>query len=229
MAAVRFVLVSSAMALLVAVAPLAAEAQTASGGDTAPPCHFQLGFATLQALIPAAVGTCLDAEAYGANGDSLQHTTNGLLVWRKADNVTAFTDGYYSWVNGPNGLQLRLNSERFTWEANPAGLPVVASGVTGINGQITLGPTTPVCRVGVPCSRPISATLAITDVAGRAIVPVTSGTDGRFRVDLPPGTYTLTPLPMQAGALYPRAMPVTVAVTAGAYVQADVRYDTGLR
>ena len=35
---------------------------------------------------------------------------------RKADNWTAFTDGYRTWINGPNGLEQRLNTERFEWE-----------------------------------------------------------------------------------------------------------------
>lgn len=38
------------------------------------------------------------------------------MVWRKQDNRTAFTDGYRTWINGPNGLQQRLNTERFAWE-----------------------------------------------------------------------------------------------------------------
>ena len=49
------------------------------------------------------------------------------MVWRKADNFTAFTDGYRTWVNGPDGLQQRLNSQRFAWEANPDGLPVIGA------------------------------------------------------------------------------------------------------
>ena len=90
----------------------------ADGSD----CRFVLGFATLHALIPDIVGICLDDEQHNpANGDGLQHTTHGLLVWRKADNFTAFTDGYRTWVNGPYGLEERLNSERFPWEADAGG------------------------------------------------------------------------------------------------------------
>lgn len=81
-----------------------------------PSCRFILGFAALAAAIPQQVGTCLDNQAFAANGDALQHTTSGLLVWRKADNWTAFTDGYHSWLNGPNGIQERLNTQRFSWE-----------------------------------------------------------------------------------------------------------------
>ena len=80
-------------------------------------CRFVLGFATLRDLIGRTiVGECLENEHHGANGDSRQQTTGGLLVWRKADNRTAFTDGYRTWINGPNGLEQRLNTERFEWE-----------------------------------------------------------------------------------------------------------------
>ncbi len=82
---------------------------------------FKLGFKALADLIPDIVGQPLEDERHNAeNGDGLQGTTNGLLVWRKADNWTAFTDGYRTWINGPNGLQERLNTERFDWETRPA-------------------------------------------------------------------------------------------------------------
>jgi hypothetical protein len=81
-------------------------------------CRFVLGFASLRAALgPALVGECLEDErASPANGDALQRTTGGLLVWRKADNWTAFTDGHRTWVSGPNGIESRLNAEVFGWE-----------------------------------------------------------------------------------------------------------------
>ena len=88
-------------------------------------CRFVLGFATLKALIdeaegPEKVGECLEDEHFNViNGDSLQQTTGGLMVWRKHDNWTAFTDGYRTWINGPYGLQKRLNTARFDWEEEP--------------------------------------------------------------------------------------------------------------
>ena len=89
-------------------------------------CRFALGFATVHDAVPAIVGDCLEDEQHSpTNGDALQHTTSGLLVWRKSDNFTAFTDGYHTWVNGPPGLQERLNTQRFSWEANPENLPSV--------------------------------------------------------------------------------------------------------
>ena len=54
-------------------------------------CQFVLGFKTLRDLIGHdIVGQCLENEHYNAIGDSVQQTTGGLLVWRKADNWTAF-------------------------------------------------------------------------------------------------------------------------------------------
>ena len=84
-------------------------------------CQFVLGFNTLRDLIGhEIVGECLENEHYNEISDSVQQTTGGLMAWRKADNWTAFTDGYRTWVNGPNGLQQRLNTERFEWEADYA-------------------------------------------------------------------------------------------------------------
>ncbi len=84
-------------------------------------CEFVLGFKTLRDLIGhEIVGECLENEHYNENGDSIQATTGGLLVWRIADNHTAFTDGYHTWISGPNGLQKRLNTERFPWEPDYA-------------------------------------------------------------------------------------------------------------
>ena len=80
-------------------------------------CRFVLGFANLRDLIGHdIVGECLENQHHGPNGDGLQQTTGGLLVWRKADNWTAFTDGFRTWLNGPNGLEQRLNTELLPWE-----------------------------------------------------------------------------------------------------------------
>lgn len=87
------------------------------------PPGFTLGFMALADQIPSIVGQPLGPENYGANGDSLQQTTTGLMVWRKADNWTAFTDGSRTWINGPYGVQVRDNVSRFDWEAPAAHAP----------------------------------------------------------------------------------------------------------
>ena len=102
-------------------------------------CRFVLGFKTLRDLIGHdIVGECLENEHSNAAGNREQQTTGGLLVWRKADNWTAFTDGYRTWINGPNGLEQRLNTERFPWEpdyvAPPTPTPVSVSAPTPSTG-----------------------------------------------------------------------------------------------
>ena len=88
-------------------------------------CSFAEGFASLQVQVPDVVGQCLENEQHNPeSGDAVQRTTNGLLVWRKADNHTAFTNGNQTWINGPNGLVNRPNDTRFSWESNSQGLPV---------------------------------------------------------------------------------------------------------
>lgn len=87
-------------------------------------CQYILGFATLHSLDAADIGGCLNDQHFAPNGDAQQTTANGLMAWRKADNWTAFTNGYRTWINGPAGLVSRLNTQRFGWEANPDGLPL---------------------------------------------------------------------------------------------------------
>ena len=82
------------------------------------PCEFVLGFAALrEAIGPETVGECVEDQQFADNGDALQRTTVGLLVWRKGENLTAFTDGATTWLSGPFGIQRRPNDERFAWEA----------------------------------------------------------------------------------------------------------------
>lgn len=90
--------------------------------------EFRLGFKALADLIPNVVGQPLEDEHYDANGDSIQRTTTGLMVWRKSDRWTAFTNGHTTWILGPYGLQSRLNSQLYPWESVPPG-PTPISGV----------------------------------------------------------------------------------------------------
>ena len=94
--------------MLAAAAPVA-HAQTAG-------CQFVLGFQSLHDVAAGDVGDCSENQAFTANGDAQQRTTKGLMAWRKADNWTAFTNGYKTWINGPDGLVSRLNAERFPFE-----------------------------------------------------------------------------------------------------------------
>ena len=106
------------MALLVAGLLVALAAPVGATDD----CEFVLGFATLKSLIDAAegpeiVGDCLENESFNpVLGEARQRTAGGLMVWRKADNWTGFTDGQRTWIHGPEGLQSRLSTELLDWE-----------------------------------------------------------------------------------------------------------------
>jgi hypothetical protein len=103
-----------ALAFAAALLPGAGSAQTGSS------CQFILGFKSLHDLAPSDIGDCTDSQAFASNGDAQQHTTKGLMAWRKSDNWTAFTNGYQTWLNGPQGLAMRLNTDRFPWESDGA-------------------------------------------------------------------------------------------------------------
>ncbi len=98
-----------------ATAP-AAQAQTGP--------QFRFGFKALADQIPSVVGQPLEEEQIAPNGDIVQRTTTGLMVWRKVDRWNSFTDGGSTWILGPYGLQSRPNSESFAWEQSQA--PVAA-------------------------------------------------------------------------------------------------------
>lgn len=93
----------------------------AGGAAGAAGPEYRLGFRALADLAPDVVGQPLEDEHSTAEGDSLQRTTRGLMVWRKATNTAAFTDGHLTWIDGPHGLQIRTNQERFGWELAPLG------------------------------------------------------------------------------------------------------------
>lgn len=104
-------------------------------------CFFTAGFKALRDQIPDVVGQCLENEAFNIeNGNAEQRTTGGLLVWRKADNWTAFTDGSTTWINGPTGLVRRPNAgPLFPWEAGqPASAtPPAADPASLIEASVT--------------------------------------------------------------------------------------------
>jgi hypothetical protein len=130
----------------------------------APACQFKLGFAVLDQALGARVGACLDDESYNGNGDSVQHAAGGLLVWRRADNWTAFTDGYQTWVNGPNGIQRRLNTERFAWEGSePAPVAQAIPGTVSQSSTVTAANTcSAVARSGSVSATGLNSSVVIT-------------------------------------------------------------------
>ena len=100
---------------------------------------------------------------------------------------------------------------------------------SGIRGLVTRGPTCPgPQRPGQVCTQPYSATLVTTRRDGTEVARVTSGEDGRFTIDLPPGEYIIVPQ-TDPQSPFPRTGSVEATVQPGAFTEVDIEYDTGIR
>jgi hypothetical protein len=97
---------------------------------------------------------------------------------------------------------------------------------SGITGVVTLGPISPVQREGESIERPYEATIVFKNGTGSVVAEVKSGPDGRFMVNLPPGTYLLEPV---NGSPLPRAETQEVLVESDRLTDVVVSYDSGIR
>ncbi len=114
------------------------------------------------------------------------------------------------------------------------------NGASAIEGILLAGPTCPVQRIDDPCpDRPLTTTIWVYEGTSErpvALGPgqpliVMTGEDGRFRLQLEPGTYTLRG-PCGGTMVcpsFPLIMPQTVTVSAGAFSTVTLHADTGIR
>jgi hypothetical protein len=95
------------------------------------------------------------------------------------------------------------------------------------SGTAVAGPQCPVHIMGRSCPpRPVSVAVTVADASGRTVISSISAADGRFRVSLAPGTYTL----LARGPNQPQLLrPVAVSVEAGRYADLRLFLDTGIR
>ena len=111
-------------------------------------------------------------------------------------------------------------------DATPDGT-TVAPTASGIQGQVFIGPTCPVVRLGQDCAdRPYQASIAVLNADGTLVTRVQTDEQGRFRIKLAPGDYTLHP---ESPRALPRAQDQPVRVTEGQFTQVEIRYDSGIR
>jgi|GEM_PF-3356538 len=148
--------------------------------QTPPGCEFRLGFAELARLLGPQAGACADQQRPTFGGDQTQRTTTGQMVWRKADNWTAFTDGYRTWINGPDGLAERLNTQRFAWEPD--------AGTAGTSLVPPPGAVAPTHDLGVPAASMALQVTALSVERVESRVAPAGKNLLRVRVNVAPGT-----------------------------------------
>jgi len=109
-----------------------------------------------------------------------------------------------------------------------AATPTTAGQSSGIAGQVTEGPTCPVQRTDdTSCAdKPVPADITVRARAtGGTAATAKAGSDGRFRVAVPPGDYTVEAQSPQAM----RCSPADVTVSRDRYADVAVSCDTGIR
>jgi hypothetical protein len=117
--------------------------------------------------------------------------------------------------------------------ADPGGSAVTGGGGdSGVQGELVVDGGGPVMRESGPWRVfPLRGTVeAVPSVlsAGGAEARTESDARGLFRLVLPPGEYVLRARNL-TGAPVPAAWPVTVRVTAGAFTEVTIHFDSGVR
>lgn len=108
-------------------------------------------------------------------------------------------------------------------------MPTVIVGDQGIYGEVTQYPIYPVCNPSDPETCEPAAYSVTVIVRNANMVEVTrfaSDQNGKFRVELNPGTYILDPV---NGNPYPHAEKQTVVVYSEQWTYVPIEYDTGIR
>jgi hypothetical protein len=102
----------------------------------------------------------------------------------------------------------------------------VRSEVSGLHGIVYRGPTTPVCRAGVPCEAPAAGVTLRFTRPGLQVVQAVTRADGSYRILLPPGIYRVAPARASA---YASLAPTRVRVRRAHVDRLDFHLDTGIR
>lgn len=169
-------------------------------------------FITLESAI------CQSAETnslYNHRGN--QHPVKGLLADRLR-STSRQTTGSIIETNRNNAQQFH-NCSHLTSETKDMN-------ITGIEGQVTIGPLSPIERSDVSNESPYEATITVLDRAGGVVDQIKSDTGGHFRLKLIPGQYTLRP---ESLGSHPHAREQIVTVTEIGFTSVQIQYDSGIR
>ncbi len=101
---------------------------------------------------------------------------------------------------------------------------------SGIEGTVTIGSTCPVQRLDDPNCNDLAypAMIHVNTTNGIWVTQFKADAQGKFKVELEPGQYTIDPQTPKEGFL-PRASSQDVTVVSGAFTTVNIQYDSGLR
>ncbi len=107
-----------------------------------------------------------------------------------------------------------------------AGSSTRFAGATGLEGLVTRGPITPVCRDDIPCEGPAANLTLFFRSTGVGTVSVRTDDQGRYRVTLKAAIYSVT---TNAGRIGHGPTPGRVKVRFAHLDRIDFSIDTGIR
>src|SRR5438105_3879786 len=94
---------------------------------------------------------------------------------------------------------------------------------SGLYGDVTRGPITPICVAEEPCSAPASGAVLVFSRSGQEFGRTRVHSDGSYRIALTPGTYVVR-------AVSARPLdPARAWVSSGRFRHVDFSIDTGIR
>ena len=102
----------------------------------------------------------------------------------------------------------------------------------GIAGNVTIGPTAPVCQPDVPCSRPFAGANVVVlddnggDRQGRVVARAVTNRHGNFILSVRPGDYLVS---VRTPGTLPACGDAPVTVTLRSFTLVTVDCDTGIR
>jgi hypothetical protein len=102
-----------------------------------------------------------------------------------------------------------------------------ATGTSGLRGLVTRGPITPICMVEQPCDEPAAGVKLAFLRAGQIVQTARTDENGKYRVVLRPGAYSVRVA--RTAAIGRGLTPRTVRVVRGRFLRVDFSIDTGIR
>ena len=102
-----------------------------------------------------------------------------------------------------------------------------AGATSGLYGKVVISPARPVCTVGEPCTAPDKNDILAFWQRGRRVATARTTAEGRYRVALAPGRYTVT---AKHRAPIGRGLePARVVVPRARYARVNFSLDIGIR